>query len=137
MTLFKYDTFNEDPFSGLENFFERAFQLGQRGNPFEGIANRQIPVDLYSDEEAYYLQAELPGVNKKDVSIEIDNAVLEIKAKRSLDGDQQQAEVSFSRKITVGDDINVDQVKARLQDGILTVTMPKSEARKPKAIKVA
>ena len=137
MTLFKYDTPYDDAFSGLENFFERAFQMGNRKNPFEGLSHRQVPVDLHSDEEAYYVQAELPGVNKKDVHIEMDNAVLEIRARRSLEEEGNKREISFSRRITVGDDINVDRVKARLEDGILTVTLPKSEARKPKAIKVA
>jgi len=137
MTLFKYDTPYDDAFSGLENFFERAFQMGNRVNPFEGLSHRQVPVDLYSDEDAYYVQAELPGVNKKDVSIEIDNAVLEIRAHRSTGEEGSKVETNFSRKITVGDDINVDQVKARMEDGILTVTLPKSETRKPKAIKVA
>ncbi|MBC2603678.1 Hsp20/alpha crystallin family protein [Puniceicoccus vermicola] len=136
MTLFKYDSSNQDPFAGIDALLEQ-FGRGFRNTFSETLGTRQIPVNLYATEDAYEVRAELPGVRKADVSVEIENAVLEIKAKRQLDDENAKSEVALVRRITVGDDVDTEQVKARLEDGILSVHLPKREARKPKAIKVA
>jgi HSP20 family protein len=136
MTLFKYDTPYQDPFAGLDGLldqFNRSFR-----NSFPGaLGSRQIPVNLYSTDDAYEVRAELPGVKKDDVSVEIENAVLSIRAERSEETESGKREFSLSREITVGDDVDAGKVKARLEDGILSIHLPKKEVRKPKAIKVA
>lgn len=136
MTLFKYDTPYQDPFAGLDGLldqFNRSFR-----NSFPGaLGSRQIPVNLYSTDDAYEVRAELPGVKKDDVSVELENAVLSIRAERSEETESGKREFSLSREITVGDDVDAGKVKARLEDGILSIHLPKKEVRKPKAIKVA
>ena len=136
MTLFKYDSPYQDPFSGLDALLDQ-FTRGFRSNFTDALGTRQIPVNLYATEDSYEVRAELPGVNKKDVSVEMENAVLEIRATRSQESESGRNEVALVRKITVGDDVDAEKVKARLEDGILSIHLPKMEVRKPRAIKVA
>lgn len=135
MTLFKYDT-HQDPFAGLDALLDH-FSRGFRNTFTDAIGGRQIPVNLYATDDSYEVRAELPGVRKEDVQIEMENAVLSIRAKRSHETQSGQSSVELVREITVGDDVNADKVKARLEDGILSIHLPKKEVRKPKAIKVA
>jgi HSP20 family protein len=97
----------------------------------------EIPVDLYDDGDNYIVRAELPGVKKSDIKLELDNAVLTFSGERKAKSGEQESVSSFSRSISVGDDVNSEKVKARLEDGILTVTLPKVEARKPRAITIS
>lgn len=136
MTLFKYDPTTQDPFSGIDSLLEQ-FGRGFRNTFSDAVGSRQMPVNLYANEDEYEVRAELPGVRKSDVSVEIENAVLEIKATRESSEDDAKSQISFVRRITVGDDVDTEKVKAKLQDGILSVHLPKREARKPKAIKVS
>lgn len=120
--------------------FDRLFDLAFRGLPrfgglLEGLADQTTPAhDLYEDADAYHLRFELPGVKKADVKVELENAVLTVSGTRK-NGAETAAE--FARSVSVPDGINPDKVKARFEDGILTVTLPKAEARKPRAIAVA
>lgn len=137
MRLIRYDNANYDPFSDIERWFERAF--GDLGRPYSAAlaAPSSFRVDLYSDEDNRYVVAELPGIRKKDISIELENAVLTITAHRTMkEGDNEQT-FNYSRSITVGDDVDANKVKARLEDGLLRVTLPKAETRKPKQITVS
>jgi HSP20 family protein len=96
-----------------------------------------FPVDVYGDDASYFLVAELPGITKEDVELKLENAVLTIDAKRKK-GEGENARVfSVTRSITVGDDINPDEVIAKMENGILTVTLPKVEERKPKSIAIS
>ena len=136
MTLFKNSQNYQDPFAGLDALLDH-FSRGFRDTFSNAVSGRQIPVNLYATEDAYEVRAEMPGVRKEDVSVEIENAVLSIRAKRSVESGSGAAEFTLARDITVGDDVAADKVKARIENGILSIHLPKREARKPKAIKVA
>jgi len=136
MTLFKYNTRYNDPFAGLDDLLDH-FSRGFRSTFADAVSGRQIPVNLYEEEDAYEIRAELPGVRKEDVSLEMENAVLTIRAKREAKDGSENREISYARDITVGEDVNADKVKARMEDGMLSIHLPKQEARKAKAIKVS
>ncbi len=139
MRLIKYDNLYNDALSELDRFFDRTFGSFPA---FPGMMTREDPrgfrVDLNQDADNYYVLAELPGVDKKDVSIELENAVLTISGERKARGeDGAESAIRFSRSITVGDDVLAVKVKAKLDNGILTVTLPKREERKPRMISVS
>ncbi len=136
MTLFKHNQNYQDPFAGLDALLDH-FSRGFRDTFSDVVSGRQIPVNLYATDDSYEVRAEMPGVRKEDVSIELENAVLSIRAKRSLENEQGGGEITMARDITVGDDVAADKVKARMENGVLSIQLPKREARKPKAIKVA
>ena len=139
MRLIKYDNRSVNPFAELDRLFSEALWGGNRygwERMFEP-ATGSLRVNLYHDDDALYVTAELPGVSKKDVSTQLENAVLTIRGERKMKEGKAESSVAFERAITVGEDINADKIKAKLEEGILTITLPKAEHRKPKAITVS
>lgn len=141
MTLIRYE-YPNDNLSEFDRMFERAFSNFGRWSGFGGESVlgggvAQVPVDLYDDKDNYYVRAELPGVKKKDIELELDNAVLTISGERKTKSGESDETTSFSRSISIADDVRNDKLKATFEDGILTVTLPKSEERKPRAISIS
>jgi len=141
MHLIKYDNFWNDPFAEMDRFFDRALGTGRVPGLFDQVlenASQSFRVDIYDDgENAYHVVAELPGIKKEDVDIQLENAVLTITATRKFkQGDQEQSQ-RFARSITISDEVEADRVTARLEDGLLKVELPKAETRKAKAITVS
>ena len=142
MNLIKHDYFWNDPFSEMERWFDRNFESSNRwpslfDNLFESNVSGRFRVDIYDDSENYYVIAELPGVEKKAISIELENAVLTIEGERKFKEGDSERSYRFSRAITVGDDIAGAKTKAKIEDGLLTITLPKREELKPQAIKIS
>ena len=135
MNLIKYDDFFNDPIAEMDRFLNSTF--GARvPSAFRPDAAQAFRMDVYDDDANYYLIAELPGVSKEQVDLQLENAVLTIRAERTdKDGDQEHTQ-RFQRTVTVSDDIDAEKVSAKLEDGLLRVTLPKSESRKPRAITV-
>lgn len=127
--------FNPSPWSGLENEIDRMFTSALDG--FSGVPATHIPVDLYEDKDNTYVRAELPGVNRDDIQVEVVDGYLTINASRKTkDGDGEQS-YALSRSVNVPETVAADKVSAGYENGVLTVTMPKREEAKPKKITVA
>ncbi|WP_269540344.1 Hsp20/alpha crystallin family protein [Cerasicoccus fimbriatus] len=139
MHVIKYDNFWNDPFAEMDRIFDRTVGNSRFAGLFDNAnTGRSFRVDVYDDNnEAYQVVAELPGVAKEDVDIQLENGVLTISAKRHIKQDDKEQTAQYRRSLTINDDINADKVTAKLEDGILTVSLPKAEARKPKAITVS
>jgi HSP20 family protein len=106
----------------------------------EGIS---IPMDIKVDENAYILQALLPGVKSEDVDIEIASDSVTIKGEvQKIDKENEKyllherASGNFSRMINLPDEIDADKAEAQLEDGILTLRIPKVAEALPRKIKV-
>ncbi len=131
-TLTRFDSWFGDTWNDIHPLTQFLEGLGTRAP-----AAWRPTVEFYEDEENYHAQFEVPGVKKDEIDIELENAVLTISAKREEQGDEgRQSRFAFTRSVNVPDGIDADKVKAHLEDGILTVTMPKQEGRKPRAIQV-
>ena len=102
------------------------------------------PVNLSEDKDNYYVRAELPGVKGDELDIRITAKHLAISGERKIATEEEGARYhrrereagTFSRMIGLPGDINPDNVDAKLENGILTVVVSKSEAAKPKQITV-
>jgi HSP20 family protein len=141
MTLIRYEYPNEN-ISEFDRAINRAFSSfarwpGWSDDLFQYRGELQIPVDLYDDQDNYYVRAELPGVKKSDVKLELDNAVLTITAERKTRDGDQEGVAALARTLSVAEDIQADKIKAKLADGILSVTLPKSEEVKPRQISIS
>ena len=141
MNLLKYDNFWNDPFADVDQWFDRAFDMSRWPNLRNHLPNnssqKSLRVDVYDDEDNYYVLSELPGVDKKDIEIQLENAVLTISGERKYRMNNEESSSKFTRSITVADDINGNNVAAKLEEGLLKITLPKAEERKPKAITVS
>jgi HSP20 family protein len=126
---------NRSPWSGLETEIDRLFEsaLGS----LDTTRGSRFPVDLYEDKDHTYVRAELPGVNRNDINVEVVDGFLTITATRKQkEGDQEQS-FSFRRSINVPEQVQSDKIGAAYENGVLTVTLPKREEAKPKKITVA
>jgi len=119
--------------------FDRLFSEFWSGLPrLSGLGNyseTRIPTDLCEDDANVYARFELPGFKKNELSIALENSVLNLSVERR--GEKDGEEVSLSRSITVPDGIDATKVAAKYEDGVLTVTLPKVPESKPKTIEIA
>ncbi len=98
-------------------------------------------VDIYENDDEILLYADMPGVVKEEVSVNIDNGRLSLSGVRKLEAGgaaswEEFGNVEFVRNFSVPQTIDVDNVKAELKSGVLVLHMPKSEAAKPRQIEI-
>lgn len=140
MKLIRYEHPSLPSFNDVDRFFDLALRDFGRfgsGDLFGRSRSAYTPADLYEDEDNFYVRFELPGVNKQEIAVELENAVLTVSVNRKDESDEQGAATyEATRSVSVPDGVDADKVKAAYEDGILTVTLPKSEARKPRLIDV-
>jgi HSP20 family protein len=122
--------------TGLENQIDWLFGTALAGFP-SLASGGQFPVDLYQDKDNTYVRAELPGVARDAISVEIVNGSLSIQASRKVKGKESEENAWFSRLISLPDDVQADKVAASYENGVLTVTLPRKEESKPKKINIA
>jgi HSP20 family protein len=130
--------FARSPWSGLESEIDRLF-AASLPEPVGTVSGTRFPVDLYEDQNNAYVRAELPGVSRDDIQVEMSEGTLTITAVRktpAVEGQPAQP-FSFSRSLNIPAEVATDQVSAAYENGVLTVTLPKREEAKPKKITVA
>ena len=120
----------------IENEIDWLFGAALSG--FAGSAlSGQFPVDLYEDKDNTYVRAELPGVTRDAISVEIVDGSLSIQASRKEKQGDSESAMSFNRLVSIPDEVLADKVTANYENGILTVTLPRKEESKPKKISVS
>ncbi len=114
-------------------------------NAFATMTGEVWPkVDIEETDDAYLIKAELPGMKKDDVSVEIRNNVLSISGERKETREEKSKNVhrresftgSFCRNFSLPDQVAVEKVEAEFKDGVLRLTIPKSEEKKPRKIAI-
>jgi len=101
-------------------------------------------VDVLENETAYVLEADLPGLNKDDLKIEIERNVLTIEGERKTERSEdlhglhleRASNARFLRRFTLGREVDPDKIEASFADGVLRLTVPKQEKALPRRINV-
>ncbi len=130
--------FSRSPWSGLETEIDRLF-ASALGDVARVAPSNRFPVDLYEDKDNTYVRAELPGVSRADINVEVVDGYLTINTSRKTpaqDGKPEES-LALSRSLQLSDEVQADKVSAAYENGVLTVTLPKREQAKPKKITVA
>jgi HSP20 family protein len=97
-----------------------------------------FPVDLYEDGAATYVRAELPGVKRADIGVELVDGTLQLSAKRTHQVGEREETTQFSRALTVPEGaVQANKISAAYENGVLTVTLPKREEARPRKISVS
>jgi HSP20 family protein len=122
----------------IDRFFEAPLA---RTSEFLGWAPA---FDVYEEKDNYVVKAELPGIKREDINVSLHEGDLIISGERKSETPGEGTEVhraerffgKFQRTVSLPATVATDKVSAEYKDGILTVTLPKSEAAKPKQIQV-
>ena len=122
----------------LDRFFETPFAELARGSQLLSVWNPAV--DLFEDKENVIIKAELPGMKKEDIDVSLHDGALTLSGERKNEAKFENAETyrterfvgRFNRTVTLPVSVKNDQVKAHYKDGILTITLPKTEEAKPK-----
>lgn len=125
----------QSPWTGLESEIDRLFNSVL--TEFQTPQSNRFPVDLFEDKDNVYVRAELPGIDRADINVEVVDDYLNVTASRKTTAEGRESSVSFSRSIAVPESVQADKVAAEYKDGVLTVTLPKKEEAKPRKIAVS
>jgi len=145
MAIVKFDPFKE--LYSMRSQMDRIFDTLLRGEESEQLMGKGLwapAVDIYETENEIVLKAELPGVDKDDLEVKVENNTLILKGEK-----RQETEIKkenyhraeriygqFQRIFTLPDTVDTDKIKASFKSGILTLTLPKKKEAKPKQITV-
>lgn len=109
-----------------------------------GIKSSRIPsVDIYEDEKAFHVEAELAGYDMNDVDVSVEKHVLHIASKKTSEECEnrkyhvkERSFVEFDRSFSLPEGINEEAIDAEFKDGVLSITLPKMPVEEPKKISV-
>lgn len=98
-------------------------------------------VDIYENDNEILVHADMPGVKKEDIRVDIDNGTLSVSGVRRFDTHgvatwEEFSDLEYLRRFSIPQTIDIDQVNAELKEGVLKLHLPKSEAAKPRMIEI-
>jgi HSP20 family protein len=139
-----------DPWRDLATVQEKMNQLFEdtftRRGREEGLggATWAPAVDIYETDGAVVVKAEVPGIDKDNVGIEVKDGILTLRGERKFEREVKEENYhrmersygAFVRSFSVPGSIDADKISAKLKDGVLEINLPKVEKVKPKQIKV-
>ncbi|MDX9791090.1 MAG: Hsp20/alpha crystallin family protein [Candidatus Kapaibacterium sp.] len=148
-----------DPFRGMEHFMRKFQQITdelEKGITVE-YGNFSPKIDISEDEKNLFIVAELPGLNKEDVKVCInEDNYINIKGSKKRpvelqnepkDGEVQESEITyikaersygdFSRSFILPENINKESIEAKFDNGLLRITLTKIEPTKPKEVEIS
>lgn len=126
--------------SEMDNLFDSFFRPMRSG----GIASWLPPINISETEADYRVDVELPGLSAEDVNVELHDGKLTISGQRQSEQTSEDRRYhrvehvygKFERVLKLGGPVEEDQVSAEFKNGVLSVTIPKSEQAKPRRIEV-
>jgi len=128
----------------MRRLFDDFFGPAKWEEDGDSLWNWNPAVDIVENDENLVLKAEIPGVNKEDISVDLKDRVLTIRGERSADNEVKEDRFyrrermfgRFERSFTLPVAVEPDHIRAEYKDGVLKVEVPKPEGHKPKQIAV-
>jgi HSP20 family protein len=132
---FFHGFWGEDGWDAFENMFESKELAKYNWTP---------KIESYRQNGTYVIKADLPGVEAKDIHVELENGYLTLRGERKMDKQSKDKRVdrrevfygSFERCMAVPENLKAEEVKAKYHDGVLEITIPVEEKSPPKKIEV-
>nr|AAC79726.1 small heat shock protein [Thermotoga maritima] len=127
------------PFRELQREIDRLF------DDFFRTEVRPAPdMDVFETDDEVVIEVEIPGIDRKDVQITVEENILKISGEKKLEREQkgknyyyvERSAGKFERAIRLPDYVDVEKIKAEYKNGVLTIRVPKKEERKKKVIEV-
>lgn len=147
MNLVKWDPFKEleEVSNRLNRLFGRATARTEPSQEMLAMADWSPSVDISETDTAYLIKGEIPGVNKADVKVSIEDGMITMRGERKQEKEEkgkkfhriERSYGSFLRSFRMPDDVDETAIKAEFKDGMISITLPKSAKAKAKAIEVS
>jgi HSP20 family protein len=126
----------------MDRLWSGFYSGGEDGN---GIERWVIPLDVKEEGDNIVIHASMPGVDPNDVDVTIENDVLTIKGHTKVEEERKEGNFlmkerrtgSFQRSLRLPDTVDTEKAQPYYENGVLTVTLPKAEAKKAKKLSVA
>ena len=142
--LTRWDPFRE--FTTVQDRLNRLFRESYGEGREEALTTSTFapPVDVYEDEHNVMLKIEVPGIDEKDIDVQIENNTLTVHGERKFEKEEKEENFrrverqygSFTRSFTLPNTVDAEQVQAHYDKGILKIQLAKKAEAKPKQIKV-
>ena len=128
-----------DPFEEMNRLHDHF--LGGRGPAKQAF---QVAVDIREEDDAFYVDAEVPGLAAEDVKVDIEKNVLTLSGERKVVKEETEGTFrrverrygSFTRSFTLPETVDTDNISADLNEGVLALRLPKKDAPTPRSISV-
>ena len=130
-----FDEWMDFPF---DDDFDKYF-FGKKNPLYGKHAKNMMKTDVKETDGTYEVDIDLPGFKKDEISAKLENGYLTVSAAKGLDKDEKDKKGKYirreryagamSRSIYVGDSVTQDEIKARYEDGILKLSVPKKDAK--------
>ena len=145
MAVIRWDPFRD--LNTLQDRMNRLFEEANRGGRVEEptAATAWSPaVDIFETETSIVVKAEVPGVDRNDIELSLENNVLTLKGDRQFEKEAKDENYhriersygGFTRSFSIPAVVDEAEIKADYKDGVLTIVLPKTERAKPKQIKI-
>lgn len=136
-----------NPLASLLDIQQALASVGNGDSWFSGSTSNRSgfpPINIFEDGESYVMIAEIPGVKRDDINVEIHQNRVRFSGEKSIDyGDKasmhrnERQRGKFDRTFTTPFEIDADKARAEYRDGILALFLPRAEQDKPRSIKIA
>ena len=128
----------------INRMFSEPYWLTRRMDDDTDMGMWNPVVDLYEKDDHFVIKAELPGVDKKNISIDLKDRVLTLSSERSYENEvkeesyyrRERSYGKFQRAFTLPAHVESDKIKAEFNDGLLQIEVPKPEEQKPKQVTI-
>src|SRR4051812_38520042 len=129
----------------MNRLFSTFFDSPTEGGNGAGLRRWVPPMDLVETDDHFVLRADLPGLGPDDVNIEVEDNVLTISGERKAEHETkregfyrvERASGSFRRSLTLPEGVELEQVAASFDKGVLEIRVPKPEERKPRKVNIS
>ena len=146
MAVIRWDPFRD--MNVLQDRMNRLFEdagRGWRGSEPSATTAWSPAVDIFETEGEIVVKAELPGMERKDITLNLEKNVLTLKGERRFDKETKEenyhrverAYGGFSRSFSIPATVDDEKIRADYKDGVLKIILPKKEQLKPKQIQIA
>ncbi len=146
MNLVRWNPWREMPtvHNRLNRFFDDPFLRIGRMDEEANLGMWNPAVDLYEKDDHFVIKAELPGVDKNDIKVDLKDRVLTLSGERTYDNEvgeenyyrKERSYGKFQRAFTLPTDVDSDKITAEFKDGVLRVEVPKPEEKKAKQVTI-
>ena len=128
----------------INRLFDTALGGGALPSTGDGISESTLSVDIYENDNSFFIEADIPGMNIEDIKIDVQDRMLTIKGEKKFKEKTEKDKYirversygSFFRSLSLPMNVDSDKIEASYKDGTLRLNLPKTEQAKPKQIEI-